>query len=1143
MQFKEYKPTSWSIDNRTSIYVIVAIVTVMGISTYLSLPKNQFPDIVIPTMYVSTIYPGTSPADMENLVTRPIEKQIKSISGVKKITSNSIQDFSNVIVEFNTDVKVDVAKQKVKDAVDRARPNLPKDLPSAPNVLEVDFSEIPIMNINISGDFDLAKLKNYAEEIKDEVEQFKEITRVDMVGALEREIQINVDMFKMQSAGVTFGDIERAVSTENMTISGGLLNVAEMKRALRVKGQFTSAMQIGGIVVKNMSGVPVYLKDIAEIKDAFKEKESYARYNGNNVITLNVIKRSGENLVEASDKIHLIVDKLKAEKFPKDLNVTITADQAELTRTTLNDLINSIIIGFILVTVVLMFFMGVTNAFFVGLSVPLSVFLAFLVMPGIGFELNMIVLFALLFALGIIVDDAIVVIENTYRLFQNGRLPIITAAKMAAGEIFVPVLAGTLTTLAPFVPLTFWGGIVGKFMKYLPITLILTLVASLIVAFIMNPVFAVTFMKPEHLYPTPEEKRQRRRSFLTTAAVMAIITAIAYTAAPNGVGNFLALALLLYVSYKLFIKYLVVGFEHKLLPVLMDFYETILSFLMKSWRPYALLALTVFLLFFSFFLFGIRTPPVEFFPKGDPNYIYVYLNLPVGTNQAYTDSITRIVENKVEKIVGKNNPIVEAISSNVAVGAGDPTSGDRSAASNRAKVSVSFVKFAQRQGQSTREYLDKIRHDVKDMPGVQVTVDQERNGPPTGAPINIEISGENLEELVEVASQFKYYLQDSLQVAGIEELKSDFVNNNPEIIVSVNRERANREGVSTAFIGSELRTAVFGKEVSKFKDNEDEYPIQLRYKYEQRNDVDALLNTKLTFRSETGQVKNLPLAAVADVKYTSTYGGIKRKNLKRVITLSSNVLSGYTANEVNENIRLAANNFKLPAGIDINLTGEQEEQAETQAFLGRSLLISLGLIFLILVTQFNSISKTLIILSEIIFSITGVLLGFSFFNMTISIVMVGIGIVGLAGIVVKNGILIVEFADLLRDRGESLLRAVVLAGRTRMKPVLLTAASTTLGLVPLALGMNINFYTLFTDLDPQFFLGGDSVVFWGPLSWTIIFGLTFATFLTLVVVPAMYLIRYDLGERFSNRFGKKQPQPVTANPDSAGNNPADVPPV
>ena len=608
---------------------------------------------------------------------------------------------------------------------------------------------------------------------------------------------------------------------------------------------------------------------------------------------------------------------------------------------------------------------------------------------------------------------------------------------------------------------------------------------------------------------------------------MAFFTLIAYAAMPKGYGNFAAFALIMFVAYKLFIKRLLHGFEYGLLPKLMDAYESVLTFLMRGAKPYLVVAFTVVLLFISMFLIGQRPPAVEFFPEGDPNFIYAYLTLPVGTSTAHTDSITAIVEQKVEKVVGKNNPIVESIGSNVAVGAVDPNGGDRSTAPNKGKVTVAFVKFAERGGKSTREYLDKIRAEVSNLPGVQVTVAQEQGGPPTGAPINIEVSGENIDELIAMASKLKYYLQDSLQIPGIEELKSDFVNNNPEVIVNVNREKANREGVATAFIGSELRTAVFGKEVSKFKDNEDEFPIQLRYKFDQRNSIDALLNTKLTFRNEMGQMKSIPLSAVADVQYTNTYGGIKRKNLKRVITLASNVLSGYTANQVNDKIKAAIADYNLPRGIEVDLTGEQEEQAETSAFLGRALLISLGLIFLILITQFNSVSKTVIILSEIVFSIIGVLLGFAFFQFKISIVMVGIGVVGLAGIVVKNGILIVEFADVLREQGYSVFDAVVHSGRTRIKPVLLTASATTLGLIPLALGMNINFVTLFTNLDPQFFLGGDSVVFWGPLSWTIIFGLTFATFLTLVVVPAMYLIRYTLGEKFSKK--KNLPDTLTLN--------------
>ena len=687
-------------------------------------------------------------------------------------------------------------------------------------------------------------------------------------------------------------------------------------------------------------------------------------------------------------------------------------------------------------------------------------------------------------------------------------MSVVEAAKRAAGEIFVPVFAGTLTTLSPFVPLAFWSGITGKFMIYLPITLILTLIASLIVAFVINPVFAASFMQPEH---NQSDAPQRRKRLLALGRNVLILLGIGlvFGLAGSVLGRNLSwIFAALYIAYFFVLRHLVTGFEHRLLPKLMDAYEAVLAFCMRGIRPYLVLLFTIFLLFFSIFLVTQRNIPIVFFPSGDPNTIDIYLTLPVGTHQAYTDSITQVVERKVAAILGDNNPIVQGVISNVAVGASDPMSGDRSAASNKAKVSISFVRFAERNGESTQKYLDRIRTEVVDIPGVQISASQEQNGPPVGAPINIEISGDNLEELIATATRLKFFLEDSAQVAGIEELKSDFVNSNPEVIVEIDRERAMREGLSTAQIGMEIRTAVFGKEISKFKDAEDDYPIQLRYTYQQRNDITALNNLVITYRDmNTGMLRQVPLSAVASVKYGSTYGGIKRKNLKRVITLTSNVLSGHTPNAVNTQIeQVIAADFKLPRGIEVDLTGEQESQAEEAAFLGRSLLISLGLIFLILILQFNSLTKTLIIISEIFFSIIGVMLGFALTGMTISIIMTGIGIVGLAGIVVKNGILIVEFSDVLMHEGNDAEHSVVQAGKTRLKPVLLTATATVLGLVPMAIGLNIDFMSLITQFDPKIFLGGDSVVFWGPLSWTIIFGLMFATFLTLVVVPAMYLI-------------------------------------
>lgn len=1109
--FKEFKPTSWSIDNRTSIFVLTVIITLVGINSYFNLPKEKFPDIIIPTIYVSTMYPGTSPSDMENLVSKPLEKQIKAISGVKKLASNSVQDFSNVIVEFDSDMDVPEAKQKVKDAVDKAASDLPGDLPKAPNVVEIDFSEMPIMFVNISGDFDLNKLKEYADEVKDRIETLKEITRADVVGALDREIQINVDKYKMEAANVSMGDIERAISFENKTISGGQVKMDAMKRSISISGEFKDVNVMNDIVIRSMSGAIVYLKDIAEIKDGFKEKESYARLDHKNVITLNVIKRSGENLIEASDKIREIVKDLEKNKFPEKLKITITGDQSSQTRVTLHDLINTIIIGFILVTIILMFFMGVTNALFVAMSVPLSMFIAFLFMPAIGFALNMIVLFAFLLALGIVVDDAIVVIENTHRIFDNGKVPIKKAAKTAAGEIFLPVLSGTLTTLAPFVPLAFWKGIIGKFMFYMPVTLIITLLASLFVAYIINPVFAVAFMKPHK-----EEDKTKNGSVWTkgqkiTAIIFIAIALIFYAAGSFGMGNFTMLIFLLTLLNRFVLVKLIKKFQNKTWPGVQNWYQNVLTAALKGYRPVWLLIGTFGLFLFSIGLTYVVKPKVVFFPKGDPNFVYVYLALPVGTAADYTDSIAKIVEKKVYKVIGEKNEIVESVITNVAVGAGDPNDGDRSTAPHKAKVSVAFAEFAERDGASTTVYLDKIREEVKGIPGVEITVDREAGGPPVGKAVNIEITSEDLDELVKSSQGFKRYL-DSLQIPGIEELKSDLQNSKPEVVVDIDRERANREGISTAQIGMEVRNAVFGKEVSKYKDANDEYPIQLRFQEDQRNNLDVLLNLKITYRDMNmgGAIRQVPLSSLASIHYANTFGGIKRKNLKRIVVLSSNVLGGFNANDVVANVESAAKSFNKPAGVSIDLTGEQEQQKETGSFLAGALLSALGLIFLILVTQFNSISKPIIIISEIAFSIIGVLLGFCIFGMEISIVMTGIGIVALAGIVVRNGILLVEFTDLLIAQGYEVKAAIIEAGRTRMTPVILTASATILGLIPLAVGLNIDFVTMFTELNPHIFFGGDSVAMWGPLSWTMIFGLTFATFLTLILVPVMYLLTEKL---------------------------------
>ncbi|NTW31321.1 MAG: MMPL family transporter [Bacteroidetes bacterium] len=1123
-KIKEFRPTSWSIDNKTSIFVLVIIISIFGMLSYNSIPKEQFPELVIPTYIVSTVYSGTSPTDMENLVTRPIEKNLKSVNGIKKITSNSIQDFSMIIIEFNTDVNQTDAKQKVKDAVDKSKKDLPDKLTVDPTVSEIDFSEFPIMNINISGDYEVSKLKDYADIIQDRIESMKEITRVDIIGALDREIQINADMYKMQVADVSLTDIERAVASENITISSGSIDMVGMKRAIRVVGEFTNIETLKNIVVKSSSGAIVYLKDIAEVKDDFKERESYARLNDKNVLTLNVIKKSGENLIDASDKINDALADLKLSKLPSKLKIDITGEQAKFTKRTLTELNNTIIIGFILVTIILMFFMGFTNAFFVGLSVPLSIAIAYIVMPGIGFTMNMLVMFSFIFALGIVVDDAIVVIENTHRIFKQnkGKISIKKAAKLAAGEVFIPILSGTLTTLAPFFPLAFWPGVVGKFMYFIPVTLIITLFASLFVAYIINPVFAVQFMAHDD---EEEIKKTDKKKMFKVSGIIAAFALLCYVIGWIGIANFLVFVMMLYIIHNIYMAKVLFKFQHRFIPAFMNRYEKLLKLCLKGKRPFKLLWGTFALLFITFIIVGIAKPKVEFFPANQPNYIYTYIKLPVGTSLQYTDSITRIVEKRIKGVVGQNNPYVESLITNVALSAADPMDHDNSVASNKAKITVAFVEFAKRNRFNTFDYLDSIRNAVKGISTANITVEANRNGPPTGKAINIEITGDNIDSLVVTSHKLLKYI-NLLAIPGIEELKSDFEEGKPEIIIDINRERANREGVSTATIGMEIRSAIFGKEISKYREDEDQYPMQLRYSEKQRKNIDALMNLKITYRDmNTGILRQIPLSSIAKISYVNSYGGIKRKNLKRIINLTSNVLSGYTANEVVANITKAVKSFNAPEGVEVELTGEQEDQKDSMNFLNTAMILALCLIFFILITQFNSTSKPLIILAEVLFSLIGVLLGYIIFGMTISIIMTGIGIVALAGIVVRNGILLVEFTDVLKERGHKTKDAIVQAGKTRITPVLLTASATIIGLVPLAIGFNINFITMFTDLNPQIHFGGENVQFFGKLAWTIIFGLSFATFLTLILVPIMYYIAYTakvrVGRRRSNRLNKK----------------------
>lgn len=1111
---REFGISSFSVDNSTSIIILTLIFTVLGLGAYRSMPKESFPEIVIPTVYVGTPYPGNSPVDMENLISRPIEKELKSLNDLKNIKSTSVQDFSAIVVTFNPNVEISKAIQDVKDAVDRAKSDLPSDLDQEPSVVEINTADFPIMNVNISGNYSETELKKFGEYLEDKIEKLSEISKADLAGTVEREIQINADPYKMESVGVSFSDISNAIKSENLTISGGTIRTGEFQRTLRIDGELNDPMELLDIIVKTDNQKIVYLRDVAVVEDTYKERSTYARNKNLPVVTINVVKRSGENLLDAADRIKEIIDQAKVERFPTDLEVTITNDQSKQTRLQVSDLENSIIFGVILVVLVLMFFLGFRNALFVGSAIPLSMFISFLILNAFGITLNLMVLFSLILALGMLVDNGIVVVENVYRLMSEGKSSI-QAAKEGVGEVAWPIITSTLTTLAAFLPLAFWQDTIGEFMKFLPITLIIVLSSSLFVALVINPVMTSLFMRVEDV----NVDKPKRKSLVMSALFLALGVVLHLVGIPV-VGSIAVIvaASILFNIY--FLRKAIAWFQNVLLVRLENSYERILKFALVGKRPYAFLGGTVLLLFLSLALLVVRAPKVLFFPDNQPQLINVFVEFPIGTDIIATDKFVDTMEDELMVSLAPYSNIIESVISQVGEGAGDPIEGPSNQATpNKAKITIGFVDYIDRQGINTNGAMEVIRDLVVKYPGVLITVDKQRNGPPVGKAVNIEFVGEDYEQLIAFVGKTQEYL-NGLNIAGVEELKSDLSLGSPEVVLNIDREKARRFGLSTSTIATELRTSLFGLEVSKYKEGEDDYPIQLRLDEKYRYDINTLVNKKIGFRDKFGEKREVPISAVSDIQYGSTYGSVKRKNLEKAITVFSNVLDGYNPTEINQKIQDAMASFPSPDGVTVRFTGEQEEQAKSMEFLVNALMIAISMIFLIIVAQFNSVITPLIIMASVVLSTIGVFLGLVIFNMDFVVIMTGIGIISLAGVVVNNAIVLIDFTNLVRERkrdemgikkGEyliysDLVGSIVESGKTRLRPVLLTAITTVLGLIPLAIGMNINFGTLLSSFDPQFYVGGDNANFWGPMAWTVIFGLTFATFLTLVIVPVMYLL-------------------------------------
>ncbi len=1133
---KEFAWSSWAINNKTTMYVLIALILVLGTGAYFSMPRENFPEIKETKIYISSIYPGNTAEDIEKLITDPIEDKLKTVSNVVEITSTSQEDYSIVIVEFDENISVEAAKQKVKDEVDSETAS--EDWPTfngakvEPNVFDLSMSEeIPILNINISGDYPIDKLKAFGEYLEDEIESLQEIKQVDIRGAQEKEVEIAVDIYKMMAAQVSFDDIINTISRENLTMSAGNLITSGQRRTIRIIGEIEKPEELESFVIKSERGNAIYLRDVAVVTFKDEDKTTYAREFGHPVVMLDVKKRAGKNMVDAAEQIQKIKADAVANVFPPDLTVTIANDQSSKTIGQVDDLVNNIIFGILLVVTVLMFFLGFKNALFVGFAIPMSMFMSLMILNLLGYTMNTMILFGLIMGLGMLVDNGIVVVENVYRLMSEEGMSRIEAAKKGIGEIAYPIIISTATTVAAFIPLGLWPGVMGQFMIYFPITLSVVLGSSLFVAIFFNSVLVSQYM-------TIEDKEMPLKNIIKISAIVGGlgILVLIFGGTYRAFGTLMVATIVLLWAYRFFLRGWANGFQNKILPKWERFYERILRATLKGGKPIAITVMTFILLIIAFMGFGAsvgsQRTKVEFFPDNTPNQIIVYIEYPEGTDIAKTNTITKDIEQRVYTVLNENtymkgdfNFLTESAVSQVGEGAGNPQTDGGSAAEmpHRGKITATMREYKFRDGADSNVLLKKVQEALKGIyPGVAISVEKDAVGPPAGYPINIEIEGKDYGELIATAEKMKDFI-NTKNIQGIDELKIDVNKSKPSMKVQIDRKKAGELGVTAGQVGQQLRNSIFGAKAGIYKNDGEDYDIYVRFNKENRYNTSAIFNQKITFRDmATGQIKEVPVSAVAHQNNSSGFSAIKHKSVKRVVTLYSALAPGFTdAGAIVTKIQNEMKSFtEKPDDVKIDYTGQIEEQNKQMAFLMGAFFTGLGLIFFILIFQFNSVSKPAIIMLAIFLSLIGVFGGIVITGSAFVIMMTMMGIISLAGIVVNNGVVLLDYTQLLIDRKKvqlniaedvyiqkpDLIEAIVKGGKARLRPVLLTAITTILGLIPLATGLNINFFTLFSEFNPHIYVGGDNVIFWGPLAWTVIYGLFIATFLTLIVVPILFYL-------------------------------------
>lgn len=1044
-----------AVDNKVTVYILMALVVIIGAFSYTSIPKEAAPSITIPNIFVTTAYIGVSPQDIENLVTQEIEKEVKGIKDVKEVTSVSQESFSFVNIEFNPDVVIDDALQKVRDKVAIAKTKMPQDI-EEPVISEINLSEQPMLFINISGNFSLASLKDIADNLSDDIEAISGVLSADVKGGLEREVKVNVDADRLKYYNLAFNDIIDKIKAENLSIPGGSVDIGKQNYLIRVPGEFDDPAKISDIVVKSENNEPIYVRDVAQVVYGYKERTTLSRENGQEAVSLVIKKRSGENIIRIADEIKELV-KSKETQFPQGLKISYTGDESKSIRTTVHELENGIITGFLLVCIILLASMGLKNAFLVATSIPFSFLISFIILSAIGITMNIVVLFALILVLGIIVDDAIVVVENIYRLQESEGYNAHDAAIEGPREVQIPVTIATFTIISSFAPLLFFPGIVGEFMKYLPITLIVCLFASLFVALVFSPVLAANFID----FRKDRERLEKKTKWYN-----------------------------LITRFHLWFDELFAGIVKK--------YERTIRFSLRH-RKLTIIGIVAFLII-VFVLYGRFNNGVEFFPAIEPQQAYIYMNMPVGTNLDKSNEVAKKIEEKLPPFRD-----IEYYLTNVGSEIGE---GFGSEASNKSTITLSFFDKEDR-SQSSFKTVEEIRDAISNITTADVRIEKQQGGPPTGPPVNIEISGDDFNRLGIFADEVKRRIKD---IPGLKDLKDDYDEARPEIKIKIDREKAALYGMNTSVIASNIRTAINGTTASKFRVGEDEYDITVRLDSAQRENIRTIEDIYLPGKDGA----KIPLTSVSSVEFSGGIGAINRKDLKRVVTVSANA-EGRLGNEVLADAIAKLKDYELPSGYQISYTGEQEEQQESSDFLSKAFLVSLLLVFFFLVIEFNSIISPIIIMFTVVLSLIGVLIGLLVTNTPFGIIMTGIGVISLGGIVVRNAIILLDFVNELEKRGHTRMEALVQSGMIRLRPVLLTAASTIAGLIPLTTGVDFDWRTF------SWIIGGQNTAFWRPMGVAIIFGLTVSTFLTLVVVPTVFLAVSNLTDKLKRkRKGSEQ---------------------